>query len=205
MSRMLKVGMVGLLVVGALTVVMAGSVLAQEPTPPDPLGRMHGGLGRGGFGPLDGVRWTMFDTTAEVLGLTPEELFAELHAGKSLAEVAEAQGVDTQALQDAMHAARVEAIQQAVEDGTLTQDQAERLLDRLENAPSQEELVEARKQAIQQALEEGRISQEQADWMLEGLENGWSSRGGGKFGGFRGAGDFDGGLRGAGRMGIPGH
>jgi polyhydroxyalkanoate synthesis regulator phasin len=209
MSKMFKVGMVGLVVVGVLAALMVGSALAQEPTPPDPLDRPLGGWGRGGFGRFGGDRWTMFDATAEALGLTPEGLFAELHAGKSLAEVAEAQGVDTEALQDAMHAARVDAIQQAVEDGTLTQEQADRLLDRLENMPSQEELTEAKKQAIQQAVEEGRISQEQADWMLEGLENGYwgghgfGGHGGGRFGGFRGVGGFDS-TRGAGRPSVPG-
>ena len=218
MSKMFKVGIVGLLVVGVLAAVMVGSALAQEPTPPDSADRPFAGWDRGGFGHFGGDRWTMFDAAAEALGLTPEELFAELHSGKSLAEVAEAQGVDTETLQDAMQAARVEAIQQAVEDGTLTQEQADRILERperadrmperSENVPTQEELIEARKQAIQQALEDGEISQEQADWMLEGLENGyWDGRGfggrGGKFGGFHGMGDFDG-TRGPGRMGVSG-
>jgi len=205
MSKLFKVGLVSLLVVGALTAVMVGSALAQEPDPP---GKPFGGFGRGGFGHFGGDRWTMFDTMAEALGLTPEGLFAELHAGKSLAEVAEAQGVDMETLQDAMQVDRIEAIQQAVEDGTLTQEQADRMLERLENMPTQEELIEAKKQAIQQAVEDGRITQEQADWMLEGLENGyWGGRGfgghrGGGFDGFGGRGDFDG-PRGPGRMGMP--
>jgi polyhydroxyalkanoate synthesis regulator phasin len=206
MSRMIKVGMVGLLVVGALTVAMASSALAQGP---DPLDKPFGGFGGHGFGPFGGDRWTMFDAAAEALGLTPEGLFAELHAGKSMAEVAEAQGVDTETLGDALQAARVEAIQQAVEDGNLTQEQADRMLDRLENMPTQEELVEAKKQAIQQALEDGRITQEQADWMLEGLENGyWGGRGFhghgfGTPGGFRGLGGFHG-PQGFDRQGVTG-
>jgi len=209
MSGFFKVGVVGLLVVGALAVVLVGSALAQEPTPPDPLDKQFGDWGRGGLGPFGGDRWMMFDTTAEVLGLTPEELFAELHAGKTLAEVAEAQGVELEAVQDALQAARVEAIEKAVEDGTLTQEQADRMLNRLENMPTQEELVEAKKQAIQQALDEGRISQEQYDWLMQGLENGYldgpgcGGRGFHKPGGFRGMGDFDG-TRGPGRPGVSG-
>jgi hypothetical protein len=136
-----------------------------------------GGFGRGGFAWAGGGPWTMFDTAAEALGLTPEELFAELRAGKSPAEIAEEQGVDVEALYDAMNAARGEAmqqaLQQAVEDGRITQEQADQMIERLENRPSLEEQVEARKQAIQQAVEDGRISQEQADWMLQGLEKGW--------------------------------
>jgi hypothetical protein len=157
-------------------------VFAQEPTPPVPFGwhgggRGMGGFGRGGFGWAGGGMWTMFDTAAEALGLTPEGLFAELRAGKSPAEIAEEQGVDVEALYDTVNAARGEAmkqaIQQAVEDGRLTQDQADQMLERLESRPSPEEQVEARKQAIQQAVEDGRMSQEQADWMLQGLEKGW--------------------------------
>jgi len=209
MGRTLKVGIVGLMVVGALTAFLVGSALAQGPTPPDPSDRPPGGWGRGGFGPFGGDGWTMFDAAAEALGLTPEGLFAELHAGKSLAEVAEAQGVDMETLQDAMQAAHAEAIQQAVEDGTLTQEQADRSLNGPENMPTQEELIEAKKQAIQQALEDGTISQEQADWMFEGLENGYwdgpgfGGHGGGRFDGFRGMGDFDG-TRGPGRPGVSG-
>ncbi|MEA3339929.1 MAG: hypothetical protein U9R15_08185 [Chloroflexota bacterium] len=136
LSVLLLVGLVGVTVVAA-----------QEPTPefPVPFGRsgdMDGGFGRrggkhgmmGGFG--DGGQWTMFDTAAEALGLTPEELFAELHAGAGLDEVAEAQGVEVEALQEAMQAARVEArseaIEQAVEDGTISQEQADWMLEGLE-------------------------------------------------------------------------
>ena len=158
-------------------------VFAQEPTPPVPFGwhsggRGMGGFGRGGFGWAGGGPWTMFDTAAEALGLTPEEFFAELRAGKSPAEIAEEQGVDVEALYDAVNAARVEAkklaIEQAVEEGRMTQEQADQMLERLESGPSSpEEQVEARKEAIQQAVEDGRMSQEQADWMLQGLEKGW--------------------------------
>jgi transposase len=153
----------------------AAFVFAQEPTPPIPFGwhgggRGMGGFGRGGFGWAGGGQWTVFDTAAEALELTPEELFSELHAGKSLDEIAEARGVDVQTVYDAMNVARAEAekqaLPQAVEDGRITQEQADQMIERLENRPSPEEQVEARKQAIQQAVEDGSMSQEQADWML---------------------------------------
>ena len=132
----------------ALVVLLMGlvgvtAVSAQEPTPESqvPFGRTGGGFGmrgfRGGmFGGAGGGQWTMFDTAAEALGLTPEELFAELHAGKSLDEIAEAQGVEIEALQDAMKAARSEAMRQAIEqavaDGTMSQEQADWMLEGLE-------------------------------------------------------------------------
>ena len=121
----------------ALAVVLVGVTVAvpafaQEPTPtPEAPFGCHGG----GFG-LWGGSWTMFDAAAEALGLTPEEFFAGLHAGKTLAEVAEEQGVEVEEVHYAMNAIRVEAmreaIEQAVEDGRLTQEQADWLLEGLE-------------------------------------------------------------------------
>ncbi len=119
----------------ALAVVLLGAAVAMpafadEPTPEAPFG-CHGR----GFG-LWGGSWTRFDTAAEALGLTPEEFFAELHAGKGLAEIAEEQGIELEAVHDATNAlrveARTEAIEQAVEDGRISQEQADWLLEGLE-------------------------------------------------------------------------
>jgi len=148
--------LVALLLVGLVGVAV---VSAQDPTPEPtapsarlgagpserlgagPSGSRAGGHGRGGLGPGmfgrgGSDRWTMFDTAAEALGLTPEELFAELHSGKSLKEIAEEHGVEMEAVQDALHAAqaeaRREAIKQAVEDGKMSQEQADWLLEGLE-------------------------------------------------------------------------
>ncbi len=132
--------LVALLLVGLVGV---SAVFAQEPTPETEApfgwrggGRGMGGFGRGMFGGPRGGGWTMFDTAAEALGLTPEELFAELHAGNTLEEVAEAQGVEMEEVHDALQAAREEAmrqaIEQAVEDGKMSQEQADWMLEGLE-------------------------------------------------------------------------
>jgi predicted DNA-binding protein YlxM (UPF0122 family) len=84
------------------------------------------GHGRGWGGP-----WDMLETVAEVLGLTSEDLRSEFEGGKTLGEVAEAQGVDTQAIVDAVHAQMAEMLQEAVDDGRLTQEQADRILESL--------------------------------------------------------------------------
>lgn len=59
-----------------------------------------------------------------------------MHAGKTLAEISEEQGVELEAVHDAIKAARAEAmqraIQQAVEDGRLSQEKADWLLEGLE-------------------------------------------------------------------------
>jgi hypothetical protein len=135
--------LVALLLVGLVGVAVAS---AQEPTEPTPEpgalpGRPDGGRERSGFegglfGGGPGDQWATFDAAAEALGLTPEELFSELHAGKTLKEIAEAQGVDIQKVQDAMNAARTEAMKQAIEqavaDGTMTREQADWILEGIE-------------------------------------------------------------------------
>ena len=84
-----------------------------------------------------GGSWTIFDTIAEALGLTPNELFTESHdEGKTVVEIAEERGVDLSAVKDTLDArraeARQEAIQQAVEDGRITQEQADWMLEGIE-------------------------------------------------------------------------
>ena len=83
----------------------------------------HGGHGDGGR--LD------LSAAATALDMTEDELREALQADDtSLADVAAAQGVDVDALVDALLTAAQERIAQAVEDGDLTQEQAdERLAD----------------------------------------------------------------------------
>lgn len=129
-----------------LLVALAGAtiVFAQQPTPqPDVTttpwragGRGWGGLGPGLFGLGPGGQWTMFDAAAQALGLTPEELFAGLHSGKTLEEIAQEQGVEMDAVQEALETAHKDAmrqaIEQAVEEGTMTQEQADWMLEGLD-------------------------------------------------------------------------
>jgi hypothetical protein len=68
------------------------------------------------------------DAVSELLGLTPEEIHTQRSEGKTLAQIAEAQGIDDQQLIDAIVAGRQEAIAQAVEDGRMTQAQADWML-----------------------------------------------------------------------------
>jgi hypothetical protein len=78
----------------------------------------------------------MFDAVAEALGLAPSGLFTELHEGKSVAEIAEEEGIELEEIRDAIQRARVEArkeaIEQAVEDGRLSEEQGEWMLEGLE-------------------------------------------------------------------------
>lgn len=66
------------------------------------------------------------ETAAEALGLTTDELKDQLRDGKTLAEIAEAQGVDRQTLIDTLVTAATERIDQAVADGKMTQERADK-------------------------------------------------------------------------------
>jgi hypothetical protein len=129
-----KVWLTGLLVLGALAVMVTGTAFAQDETP-TPEGVAPFGRGRG-FAPGYG-REVALEAAAEVLGMTPEELSNQLWAGRTLADVAEEAGVDLQTLRDAVEAAQAEAaraaIEAAVENGVLTREHADWLLEGLDN------------------------------------------------------------------------
>lgn len=67
------------------------------------------------------------EAAAEVIGISTDELIEALKSGSSVAEVAEANGVSTQALIDGLVAKAEEALAEAVESGRLTQEQADRI------------------------------------------------------------------------------
>lgn len=124
MSVLIAGLLVALLVVG---VVGATNAYAQNP-----LGaQLHGG-GPGGRGlGLAGLQ-----VAAEALNMTTDELITALRSGRTLEELANEAGVELQAVQDAIQAARVtemrERIQQAGDAGTITQEHADWLLEGLE-------------------------------------------------------------------------
>jgi polyhydroxyalkanoate synthesis regulator phasin len=93
-------------------------------------------LGEAGFGGHGGRHgghgaWHGFESAAEALGMTEDELRTALEAdGATLAQVAEDRGVALDALGDALVTVQQERIGQAVEDGRLTRERAdERLAD----------------------------------------------------------------------------
>jgi hypothetical protein len=96
---------------------------APPVTPPD------------GMGPRGLHSEAALAAAAKALGMTTDELSIELWGGKTLADIAEAQGVDIADVKAAVEAAQVEetktAIAQAVTDGTMTQAKADWLLEGL--------------------------------------------------------------------------
>ena len=87
---------------------------------------------RGGLG----ITLGQADVLADTLGLTLDELREKLAAGETLAEIAEGQGVDLEAVRAELQPEQVEAqkarIQQAVEDGTMTRERADWMLQGLD-------------------------------------------------------------------------
>jgi hypothetical protein len=95
------------------------------------LGALWAGRGPSGpRGPAAGqpqveVHQVMVDAAAKSLGLTAEELRAELRGVKTIAQLAQEKGTTEQAVIDAALAAAEGQLDQAVADGKLTQAQAD--------------------------------------------------------------------------------
>jgi len=86
---------------------------------------MHQWMYTGGARSVHTIVW---NGLAEALGLTPEELNAELASGKTLAQIAEAQGVSQEQLASALESSVKAGLDKAVADGVLTQAQADQML-----------------------------------------------------------------------------
>lgn len=82
-----------------------------------PRGGHHGGRGFG----------ARLDAVAEALGITEDELHDAIEDGQTIAEVADANGVDVQTVIDALVAEATARIDAKVADGDLTQEQADEL------------------------------------------------------------------------------
>ncbi len=95
------------------------------------------GFGKGrGFGRF-GYGLPMMDTIAQALGITVAELRTELSAGKSVADVAKAKGVDLDKVINAVMEQQTKLANAAVAAGRLTQAQADAWLGNLrQNLPA---------------------------------------------------------------------
>lgn len=147
---------VGLLIVsfGA-----AGLVYAQTQTPEEtpetawgrgfsedgerPYGRSHGMMEayrveggepgmRGGFrlGTPGLFHEYMLDAFAEAVGLTPEQVQERIDAGETRWNIALSEGFTEEEIPDLLFSAHSEALQEMVVDGVITQEQADRMLER---------------------------------------------------------------------------
>jgi hypothetical protein len=89
----------------------------------------HGGPGFPG-GPKGG----MISDLADALGLSEDKLFEQLRSGKSIADVAKAQGKSLDSVRSSVRAAAKARLDKAVKNEDLTQKQADRMLAGLDEA-----------------------------------------------------------------------
>jgi hypothetical protein len=75
-----------------------------------------------------GAEASLVTVAAEKLGMTVDELIAEMRAGKTIKELAGAKGIDVQTIIDAVLAQRAERLQELVDAGKLTQAEADAML-----------------------------------------------------------------------------
>lgn len=87
----------------------------------------HGGRGPGRGGPGVDLKRDLIGTAAQTIGITPEQLMTEHKAGKTLAQIAQAHGVDPQKVADAIIAKISADIDKAVADGRLPADRAAKM------------------------------------------------------------------------------
>jgi len=128
MKKRLKLLGLALGVAALMALTTGGTVFADTPEETDDQDYCagygwHGFLGEGNV---------CSDTVSELLGLTTDELCDLRQEGKSLAEIAAAQGVTEDTLVEAILAAKKEAIQEKVEAGILTQEQSDRMFQQME-------------------------------------------------------------------------
>jgi hypothetical protein len=102
------------------------SAPTQQAAPPGPVG----------FGPRELHNQAALEAAAKALGMTADELSAELWGGKTLSDIATAKGVDIATVKAAVEAAEnaetKTAINQAVTDGKITQAKADWLIEGLD-------------------------------------------------------------------------
>ena len=145
-KKLIVIAGLALLALSLLSLTVAGSAYAQNPTPPAPgygpgygpgmMGNSYGGYGHsrgmmmrgvrtsGSYGPMHDV---MQAALAAGLDLTREELDARIAAGETPAQIAAAQGLRQEEFAQIFADARKAAMDKAVADGYLTQQQADSL------------------------------------------------------------------------------
>lgn len=114
----------------AVVAILAGGVFAasaQDDSTPvqQPFGRMGHGMMMGGYGMWGDDTPPMLTSAAEALGIDPQTLVSELQSGKTLAQLAEAQGVDLSAVTAAAQTTMQQHLSALVAAGALTQAQAD--------------------------------------------------------------------------------
>jgi hypothetical protein len=98
---------------------------------------LPGIVGRGGaFGPgFGGARFNELNEVAKALGITTAQLQQDLQSGKTVQQLASAQGMDETAFRTRLASVTKADLDQQVKSGTITQNQENAILQRIQNGP----------------------------------------------------------------------
>ncbi len=108
----------------AVLAVSVGFAYAQESDDPTP---EFGPRGPGAHIKAGELHETIIASLADAFGMTTEALEARLETGDHILDIAEEQGLSVAELRERLEQAKSEALAQAVADGVITQEQADRL------------------------------------------------------------------------------
>ena len=110
--------------------VLGGGPLGKLHMRGGPRLEMHGskGPGRPGFG----IRADLFDGVAKALGITEDKLHEQLRDGKSIADIAKAEGKSLADVKASIKSTVKAKLDKAVENEDLTRKQADAMLDRFD-------------------------------------------------------------------------
>lgn len=132
MSRFKKYVGVAMLIAVVAALGISSVASAQSSVTPTPTAPTAPAAPRDGFGPRGLHSQAALEAAAKALGMTSDELSAQLWGGKTLADIASAKGVDIATVKAAVEAAQLAetktAIAQAVTNGTITQAKADWLI-----------------------------------------------------------------------------
>jgi uncharacterized protein YidB (DUF937 family) len=94
------------------------------------------GIARGGrLGPFAGGRYNEVDEVAKALGITTAQLRQDLQSGKTVQQLASAQGMDETAFRNKLASVTRADLDQQVKSGNLTQNQENAILQRIQTGP----------------------------------------------------------------------
>lgn len=193
-----KVSMIvggGLAVLVLIAAASAVAAHAQNPTPPVPASGQGqaGGPGQDNGGPHE-LSQAELNAAAKVLGITADDLSAQLKSGKTLDQIATAKGVDPKTVMEAIRAAQplmlgsteldaaAKALGMTSADLAAELNSGKSLADiaagKSVDLQTVQDAIQAARNAemteqINEAVTSGQISQAKADWLLEGLSKGY--------------------------------
>jgi hypothetical protein len=128
MNKKLRVAALTLGVAALLSLSLGATVLAKNQ--PDFAAVQNQSAGCPIYG-VNASGTTCAQTLTDLLGLTPEELCDLRQQGYSLADIAAEQGISLEELVAVVIDSRMDDIQAAVDSGTITQEQADLILERM--------------------------------------------------------------------------